>query len=171
MADEAGNSFGGITVKPLIPNPIIGGKRFFIEGRVMRYTFNSSAKKDWRELVALDPTIATYRRCTSEDMRHLAGMTGWEYMRIKRAFHLCLFQRTKYLTLSLSQEFEPKIEVRELAKRVLAKRHNKREHLKAVRESLRRNDLKKIIAPQIKKGNPCLVSKRDVLSNISRYKF
>lgn len=93
----------------------------------MPYVFNSPVKKDWKALVALDPTIATYRRCTSEDMRNLATKSGWEYPRVQRAFTLCLFRRTKYLTLSLDESFEPKPEVRAQAKKILDKRRKKKE--------------------------------------------
>lgn len=137
----------------------------------MPYAFQSSAKYDWRELVKLDPSIATYRRCTSEDMRKLAILSGWDYMRVKRAFNLNLFKRTKYLTLTLDPAFEPKDEVRERAKLLLAKRHRKKEHLRAVRDSLRRKELKKSMVPQSVKEPTRLTGKRVILANIGRYKF
>lgn len=137
----------------------------------MGYTFSSPAHKDWRLLVDLDPSIATYRRCTSEDMRRLAVSTGWEYTRVKRAFNLRLFQRTKYLTLSLDPSFEPKPEVRERAKRLLEKRAKKKAHLKAMRKAIQDKELRKATSAQpIKRPTtPERVTLKKPL--LSRYKF
>lgn len=138
----------------------------------MPYIFNTSSKKDWAELVSLDPTIATYRRCTSEDMRALAIKTGWEYIRVQRAFNLHLFKRTRYLTLSLDPAFEPKPEVRERARVLLDKRARKRAHLLAVRLSAKKKALRQSISrkPERKRvesrGN---IAKSSI--SIARYKF
>lgn len=84
--------------------------------------FEFSARHDFLILAQYDPSILTYRHCTADDVRRLEVLAGFDHIRAKRAFNLCLFKRTKYLTLSLDPAFEPKLEARERAARVLKKR-------------------------------------------------
>lgn len=84
--------------------------------------FEFSARHDFLLLAQHDPSILTYRHCTAEDVRRLELLAGFDHLRAKRAFSLCLFRRTKYLTLSLDPAFEPKQECRERAAETLRKR-------------------------------------------------
>ena len=84
--------------------------------------FEYSARHDFNLLAQYDPSILTWRHCTAEDVRRLEKLAGFDHLRAKRAFSLCLFRRTKYLTLSLDPAFEPKPECRERAADTLRKR-------------------------------------------------
>ncbi len=82
-------------------------------------TFEFPARHDFLLMAQHDPSILTWRHCTAEDVRRLGALAGFDHIRAKRAFNCCLFQRTKYLTLSLDPAFEPKPECRERAARKL----------------------------------------------------
>lgn len=88
--------------------------------------FEYSPRYDFLILAEHDPSILTYRHCTAEDVRRLERLAGFDHIRAKRAFDLCLFRRTKYLKLSLNPAFEPKAECRERAAKLLAKRAAKK---------------------------------------------
>lgn len=90
--------------------------------------FEHTARHDFLILAQFDPTILTWRHCTAEDVRRLEALAGMEHLRAVRAFSLCLFRRTKYLTLSLDPAFEPKPECRERAAELLRKRAEKKAH-------------------------------------------
>lgn len=92
--------------------------------------FEFSARHDFLILAQYDPSILTYRHCTADDVRRLETLAGFDHLRAKRAFSLCLFRRTKYLTLSLDPAFEPKPECRERAARVLNERAERKARAK-----------------------------------------
>jgi hypothetical protein len=95
-----------------------------------KHHFTTSAKHDFLTLAQHDPSILTWRHCTAEDIRRLEKLAGFDHLRAKRAFTLCLFRRTKYLTLSLNPDFEPKPECRERAAEMLRKRAEKKARAK-----------------------------------------
>jgi len=92
--------------------------------------FEYSARHDFLILAQHDPSILTWRHCTAEDVRRLEKLAGFDHLRAKRAFSLCLFRRTKYLTLSLDPAFEPKQDCRERAAETLRKRSEKKARAK-----------------------------------------
>lgn len=92
--------------------------------------FEYSARHDFTLLAQHDPSILTWRHCTAEDVRRLEKLAGFDHLRAKRAFSLCLFRRTKYLTLSLDPAFEPKQECRERAAEELRTRAEKKARAK-----------------------------------------
>jgi hypothetical protein len=92
--------------------------------------FEHTAQHDFQILAGHDPSILTYRHCTAEDVRRLEKLAGFDHLRAKRAFSLCLFRRTKYLTLSLDPAFEPKQECREEAARLLQERAERKARAK-----------------------------------------
>ncbi len=89
-------------------------------------TFEFPARHDFLLLAQHDPSILTWRHCTAEDVRRLGALAGFDHIRAKRAFNCCLFQRTKYLKLSLDPGFEPKSECRERAALLLKQRLEKK---------------------------------------------
>ena len=84
--------------------------------------FEHTAKHDFLLMAEHDPTILTGRHCTSADVKHLGALAGIDRVRAQRAFTMCLFRRTAYLTRSLDPAFEPKPECRERAAETLRKR-------------------------------------------------
>lgn len=92
--------------------------------------FEHTARHDFLLLAGFDPTILTWRHCTAEDVRRLEALAGFDHIRAKRAFECCLFNRTKYLKLSLDPDFEPKLECRERAAHALKLRAEKRARAK-----------------------------------------
>lgn len=80
------------------------------------------AKADFLKMAQFDPSILTLRHCTGDDIRKLAPLAGLTMLQARRAFNLCLFQRTTYLKRSLDPAFEPKEEVRIRARKKLEAR-------------------------------------------------
>lgn len=85
-----------------------------------------SAKADFLKLAQHDPSILTLRHCTGDDIRKLAPLAGLTVPQSRRAFNLCLFQRTTYLTKSLDPSFEPQEHIRLRAKKKLDERARKK---------------------------------------------
>lgn len=79
----------------------------------------STIKKDFLAMASHDPSVLTGRHCTGEDVRRLAALAGIPPRRARAAFSRMLFRRTTYLMKSLDPEFEPKADVRELARKEL----------------------------------------------------
>lgn len=134
-----------------------------------RKIFSNPARVDFLLLAAHDPTILTYRRCTSEDMRRLGPLCGFDWYRTKRAFNLRLFQTKKYLTLTLDPNFEPKPEVRERAKLQL-ERMARREAAEQAAEAAKRKKVLKAAEVAAKQAAEA-VKRKAALPKLERYVF
>lgn len=77
------------------------------------------AREDFLALAQHDPSVLTFRHCTSDDIRRLAPLVPMPLYRARRAFTLKLFNHHRYLTLSLDPAFEPKQHARERAALIL----------------------------------------------------
>lgn len=131
--------------------------------------FTTSAKQDFLALAVHDPTILTYRRCTSEDMRKLGPLCGFDWYRTKRAFNLALFQKKKYLTLTLDPNFEPKADVRERAKLRLERMARREAAEKAASEAKRKAALKATEVAAKKAAG--VAARKAAIPKLERYVF
>ena len=123
-----------------------------------------NAKKQFLAMAIHDPSILTLRHCTGDDIRRLAPLAGLSIKEARRAFNLCLFQRTSYLALSLNPEFEPQALIRERAQRKLEAR---------TRKKLNQQSLQDLMNQPVENPSPYSIKVETVKnkSRLSRYSF